>query len=194
MVGSQGAGGQICRASDVGPGRRGPGQREGAGSGSQLQRRGAPSWTWSHQCHSGQNWHPGLAYHVLSNIHSCRGGVESLLLLRGGRVKKPQASQEKVVQHPSLNLLSGIHAPFLYHHVPVHTQSLSSLPSPAAHCLEGPHVAKCLLLHPHPHQTSLGLSAGKAVRRRLCQAHLFVLGYINCSFLPPGPLAASPWH
>lgn len=66
------------------------------------------------------------------------GGVTLAFERRAG--KKPQASQEKAVHHPSLNVLSGIHAPFLYLHVPVYT--LSSLPNPAVHCLEGPHVER----------------------------------------------------
>lgn len=66
------------------------------------------------------------------------GGVT--LAFERRAVKKPQASQEQVVQHPSLNVPSGLHAPFLYLHVPVYT--LSSRPNPAVHCLEGPHVER----------------------------------------------------
>lgn len=51
------------------------------------------------------------------------GGVT--LAFEGRAVKKPQASQEKVVQRPSLNVLPGIHAPCLYLHVPVYTLSSS---------------------------------------------------------------------
>lgn len=54
MVGSHRAGGQICGVSDVGPGRRGPSREREWEPESLLQRKEAPSWRWSCQCHSGQ--------------------------------------------------------------------------------------------------------------------------------------------
>lgn len=55
MAGRHKAGGQICRVTDVGPGRWDPGREREWEPESLLQRKEALSGSWSHQRHSGQS-------------------------------------------------------------------------------------------------------------------------------------------
>lgn len=65
--------------------------------------------------------------------HSSRGGVESLLLLRGWQLKKPQANEEKLVQHP---FLKSAFCDLCLLFIPLHAylHPIAPQPTPATRC------------------------------------------------------------
>lgn len=137
------------RGQSCGSGKMGPRAEKGSGSpGLSSRRQGLPAGRGPTNVTVAE-LAPGLADPVQSKTlllqWASRRWVEGLLTFERRAVKKATSKSEKVIQHPSLTSVFCDLCSLFIPPSSTYTQSLTSLPCPATHCLEGPHVAHAVL-------------------------------------------------